>query len=88
MHIHARGWHDHEATSNDPTWVEHPWQLWDFTQREKGMDAMNAQCLEWGTYTMDEFLAPKILDLFEKPKGISHAHGMRAPCGDASISTL
>jgi len=41
-----------------------------------------------GAYMMDEFLAPKILDLFEKAKGISHAHIMGAPCGDASISTL
>jgi hypothetical protein len=60
------GWHDHEVTSNDPTWVEHPWQLWDFTRRERGMDAMNAQCLEWGAYMMN---ASKILDLFEEGEG-------------------
>jgi hypothetical protein len=30
------------------------------------MDAMNAQCLEWGAYMMN---ASKILDLFEEGEG-------------------
>jgi hypothetical protein len=60
----------------------------DFTLRERVMDAMKVQCLEWGTSMMDALLESKILDLFEKTKGDFNAHGMGVSCEDVPILAL
>jgi hypothetical protein len=45
------------------------------------MDAIKVQCLEWGKYKSDTFLASKVLGLFEKVERTLDAHGMRFPMG-------
>jgi hypothetical protein len=52
------------------------------------MDAMRIQCLEWGKYQSNAFLASNILDLFKEVERISYAYGMGASCEVAPISTL
>ncbi len=81
-------WCDIQIIVGDCKWAKYPWQHWDSTWKEKLMDAMRTQCLEWGKYQSNAFLASNILDLFKEVEGISYAYGMGASCEVAPISTL
>jgi hypothetical protein len=52
------------------------------------MDAIKVQCLEWGKYKSNAFLASKVLGLFEEFEMTLDAHGMKASCGHVFILTL
>jgi hypothetical protein len=68
---------DHVVTCNDPKEAKHPLHHWDSTQRERVMDTMKVQHLEWGEYKLDEVLASKIMDFLEEVEGTSNANGMQ-----------
>jgi len=49
------------------------------------MDAIKVQCLEWGKYKSNTFLASKVFGLFEEFEMTLDAHGMKTSYRDVLI---